>query len=59
MLKEGIDAFVQSFKSNKLDALVGVYAVKEHSRFGIVERDDRGRLRFVESPSSPRAISLS
>jgi glucose-1-phosphate thymidylyltransferase len=55
LLKEGVNTFVHSFKSKGLDALVGVYPVKEPSRFGIVERDDNGRLRFVEKPKQPKS----
>jgi glucose-1-phosphate thymidylyltransferase len=55
LLKEGVGTFVHSFKSNNLDALVGVYPVKDPSRFGIVERDDSGRLRFAEKPKQPKS----
>jgi len=39
--------------------MVGVHSVKMPSRFGIVERDDSGRLRFVEKPKQPDSDWLS
>lgn len=55
LLKQGAKPFVDSFKSNKLDCLIGVTEVKDPSRYGIVEMNNGKIERVIEKPPRPKS----
>jgi len=55
LLKQGVAGFVDTFKRKELDCLVGVYPVKEPSRFGIAEMKGHKLVRLVEKPKKPKS----
>lgn len=57
LLRQGVNDFAQLFTQNKLDCIVGVAPVKDPSRFGIAELDEKtGRIvRLVEKPKEPKS----
>ncbi len=57
LLKQGVADFVEIFTKNKLDCVIGVSPVKDPSRFGIAELDEKtgGIIRLVEKPREPKS----
>ena len=57
LLKQGVTDFVEIFTKNKLDCVIGVSPVKDPSRFGIAELDEKtgGIIRLVEKPREPKS----
>jgi glucose-1-phosphate thymidylyltransferase len=56
LLKQGVKDFVRIFTERNLDCLVGVTPVKDPSRFGIAELDEKtGKIiKLVEKPKEPK-----
>jgi glucose-1-phosphate thymidylyltransferase len=51
---QGIKAYVQKFKKEKLDALIVLKEVEDPSRFGIAQLDKEGNIiKLVEKPKNP------
>jgi glucose-1-phosphate thymidylyltransferase len=57
LLRQGVGDFVQIFNRKKLDCVVGVASVKDPSRFGIAELDEKTGtiIRLVEKPKEPKS----
>ncbi len=57
LLKQGVKDFVRIFMERDLDCLVGVTSVKDPSRFGIAELDEKtGKIiKLVEKPKEPKS----
>jgi glucose-1-phosphate thymidylyltransferase len=56
LLRQGVADFVRIFNEKKLDCVVGVCPVRDPSRFGIAELDERGRIvRLVEKPRESKS----
>ncbi|MDG6899611.1 MAG: glucose-1-phosphate thymidylyltransferase [Nitrososphaerota archaeon] len=55
LLKQGAGAFVERFGRSGADCVIGVCAVRDPSRYGVVEME-RGRVaRAVEKPKNPKS----
>ena len=51
---QGLDAFVQKFENEHLDALIILKEVDNPSAFGIAQLDEKGNItRLVEKPKTP------
>lgn len=56
LLKQGVQDFLDIFNKRNLDCLVGVCPVKDPSRFGIAELNERREIvRLVEKPKDPKS----
>ena len=55
LLRQGVKDFVEIFEKNRADCVIGICAVKDPSRFGIVEIDQEKIVRLVEKPKDPNS----
>ncbi|MDG6951545.1 MAG: glucose-1-phosphate thymidylyltransferase [Nitrososphaerota archaeon] len=55
LLKQGAKGFVERFGQGGADCVIGVCAVKDPSRYGVVEMEAGKVARAVEKPKNPRS----
>ena len=54
LIEDGLEHFIDRFKTEKMDALILLRFVENPSAFGVAEINDRGQvLRLVEKPKNP------
>jgi glucose-1-phosphate thymidylyltransferase len=55
LLRNGVNSFIYTFRNKRPDAVVGIYPVKDPTRYGIVETKDGRVERMVEKPKEPKS----
>lgn len=55
LLKQGAKPFVNSFRADKWDCLIGVAEVKDPSRYGVVEMHGERIIDVAEKPAEPKS----